>query len=144
MRHVTHITFIMFVAALIATADSAAAQDVNAPQDTPEVRSRCLGLSYEVSAMMDQVEKEQDSAIKEAGANPTPEQTKKLKDLESEYVGLAYIWEDLADYFEDADAPSDDIKLDLALLTGEELSSELDVCEALIDQIDKASTAKAP
>jgi hypothetical protein len=137
MRRFTYIASMMFAAGLAATADSSAAQAAKASVDTPEARSRCLGLSYEVSAMMDQVEKDQDAAIKEAGANPTPEQAAKLKELESDYVTMAYIWADLEYYFKDADAPSDDVKLDFAFLDGEELSEELNICDAIIDEMDK-------
>ena len=143
MRRFAYIASVILIAGL-AAAQSTSAQDANASVNTPEARSRCLGLSYEVIAMMDQVEKDRDTAIKEAGANPTPEQAAKLKELESDYVTMAYIWADLEYYFKDADAPSDDVKLDFALLDGEELSKELDICDALIDQIDKAGNVKTP
>ena len=140
MRRFTYIASVILIAGL-AAAQSTSAQDANVSVDTPEVRSRCLGLSYEVSAMMDQVEKDRDTAIKEAGANPTLEQAQNLKEFESDYATLAYVWADLTYYFKDADAPSDDVKLDLAMLNSEELSKELDICDALINQMDKAGNA---
>lgn len=143
MRRFAYIASVILIAGL-AAAQSTSAQDANASVDTPEVRSRCLGLSYEVSAMMDQVEKDRDTAIKEAGANPTLEQAQKLKEYENDYATLAYVWADLTYYFKDADAPSDDVKLDFVMLNSEELSQELDICDALINQMDKASNARTP
>lgn len=143
MRRFAYIASVILIAGL-AAAQSTSAQDANASVDTPEVRSRCLGLSYEVSAMMDQVEKDRDTAIKEAGANPTLEQAQNLKEFESDYATLAYVWADLTYYFKDADAPSDDANLDLAMLNSEELSKELDICDALINQMDKAGNARTP
>ena len=143
MRRFTYIASVILIAGL-AAAQSTSAQDANASVNTPEARSRCLGLSYEVSAMMDQVEKDRDTAIKEAGANPTLEQAQNLKEFESDYATLAYVWADLTYYFKDADAPSDDVKLDFAMLNSEELSQELDICDALINQMDKASNARTP
>ncbi|ESQ82018.1 hypothetical protein AEAC466_19055 [Asticcacaulis sp. AC466] len=143
MRFFAPVPVMFFVAALIAPATPTAAQDVKAPLDTPEARSRCLGLSYEVSAMMDQMEKDLAAASKAAGENPTPEQAQKLKDLERNYEGLAYVWANLADHFEDAKEPSDDVRVDLALATSDELFEDLDICDALMEEIDKASDTKA-
>lgn len=144
MRRLAFIASVILIAGLATAAGSAAAQGAKSPVDSPEAHSRCLGLSYEVSAMMDQVEKDRDTAIKEAGANPTLEQAQNLKEFESDYATLAYVWADLTYYFKDADAPSDDVKLDFVMLNSEELSQELDICDALINQMDKASNARTP
>lgn len=144
MRVTDLMMIVLLAGGLLGAAQSFAAETAGSATDTPEARSRCLGMAHEVDFMLSQIGDEQKALDAAAGASPSPDQVKEKEKLEKDFEFLAFVWGDLADYFEDSDPPSQAVELELARMTGDKLTKELDVCDALMNEMDKPEAEKTP